>query len=129
MLLNTNTETILHKTIFDTGYVEHFTLIDNEKVKQSLLKDSEKQKDSNVVFNDMLITRSDDIIWILDYIRDYHKGQGKKPEERRRTLAADSIFLNVEHKNESPPMRHHFNYDDPIKSPKMIVTGFLPCPL
>ena len=125
MLLNTNTETILHKTIFDTGYVEHFTLIDNDKVKQSLLEDSVKQKDSNIVFNDMLITRSKDIIWILDYIRDYHKGQGKKPEERRRTLAADSIFLNVEHKNESSPMRHHFNYDDPIKSPKMTVMYFV----
>ena len=124
MFLLTNTENILHKTFLQTGYVEHFTLINNEKVKQSLLEDSKKQKDPSVVFNDMLITRSKDIVWILDYIRDYHQGHNKKTENRNKTLAASSIFLNVENKDEASPIRHHFNYQDPTKSPKMTVMYF-----
>jgi hypothetical protein len=72
----------------------------------------------------MLVTRTKDIVWVLDYIRDYHQGQNKKPQNRNKTLAATGIFLNVENKNEASPMRHHFDFQNPTKSPKMTVMYF-----
>ena len=73
----------------------------------------------------MQLTRQKDIIWIIDYIRDYHKTSNKKQFTRNKTLAACNIFLNVEYKNETAPLRHHFNYQEPNKSPKMTVMYFV----
>tara|TARA_E500000318_G_scaffold4074_2_gene4365 strand:- start:7779 stop:8333 length:555 start_codon:yes stop_codon:yes gene_type:complete len=125
MELFSNTENLLYKTIFDTGFVCHYTSIDNEKIKKTLLNDSKNKKDYSTVFNDMQLTRQKDIIWILDYIRDYHKTSNKTEKTKNKTLAACNIFLNVEHKNEMSPLRHHFNYQDPTKSPKMTVMYFV----
>jgi len=125
MILYENTETILHKTIFQTGFVEHYTKIDNQKIKKSLLKDAKDKKDNLAVFNDLQLTRQKDIIWILDYIRDYHQTGGKNQYNRNKTLAAKNIFLNVEYEKESSPLRHHFNYQDIEKSPKMTVMYFV----